>query len=70
MAYLYDGINAVSVSGNLLLGGLGIDDMFAQVGAGGTTSYLRDALGSTVGERVEVLALSQRTISIRLMATA
>ena len=49
-AYLYDGRSAAVVSGAQLLGSLNLDDQFAQINSGGTTGYLRDALGSTIGE--------------------
>ena len=45
--YLYDGANAATVSGSLILNGFGLDDRFAQVGSSGTTSFLIDSLGST-----------------------
>jgi len=45
--YLYDGMNAATVSGNAMIDGLGADDHFAQVAAANVTSYLVDALGST-----------------------
>jgi RHS repeat-associated protein len=49
-SYVYDGINPVAISGNLQLGSPNVDDVFARVGPAGTTSFLRDGLGSTVGE--------------------
>ena len=49
-SYVYDGINPVAISGNLQLGSPNVDDVFARVGSGGTTSFLRDGLGTTVGE--------------------
>ena len=47
--YLYDGANPATISGYMLLNGLGIDERFAETSAAGTSSYLSDALGSTVG---------------------
>jgi RHS repeat-associated protein len=49
-AYVYDGPNPVMMGGNLMLGTPSIDDQFAQVGASATTGYLRDGLGSAIGE--------------------
>ena len=46
--YLYDGLNAATVAGNFMLDGPGLDEMYAQVGSNATTSYVTDALGSTV----------------------
>jgi RHS repeat-associated protein len=46
--YLYDGMNSVLVNGNLMINGPGIDQVYAQVASGGTTSILTDALGSTL----------------------
>jgi RHS repeat-associated protein len=46
--YLYDGDNAATVSGNQILAGHGIDELYAQVGVSSTRSYLLDALGSTL----------------------
>jgi RHS repeat-associated protein len=49
-SYLYDGINPVTISGNLMLGSLNVDDIYAQISSAGTTSYLHDGLNSTVAE--------------------
>jgi len=46
--YLYDGQNPVGVNGSLMLEGLGADEYFARVSAGAVTSFLTDALGSTL----------------------
>jgi RHS repeat-associated protein len=46
--YLYDGFNPATVGGNQILAGQGLDDFYAQTSSGSTTSYLSDALGSTV----------------------
>jgi RHS repeat-associated protein len=47
--YLYDGGNPATISGYMLLNGLGIDERFAETSPAGTSSYLSDALGSTIG---------------------
>lgn len=57
-AYVYDGANAVMVGGNVMLGTPGIDDLFARVSSGATTGYLRDGLGSIIGETNSAGALS------------
>lgn len=46
--YLYDGQNPAMISSNQLLGGTGLDEIYAQINSGGATSYLRDGLNSTV----------------------
>jgi RHS repeat-associated protein len=46
--YLYDGLNPATIGGSQILAGQGLDDFYAQTSAGSTTSYLSDALGSTV----------------------
>ena len=46
--YLHDGLNPVTLSGNLQLSSQKLDEVFAQVSSGGTTSYLRDGLNSAV----------------------
>lgn len=46
--YLYDGENPATVSGNLILNGLGPDERYAEVGASATTSFLTDGLGSAI----------------------
>jgi len=52
-SFVYDGINLVQEqlgSGNAnYLTGLGIDETYSRTDSNGTTSYLTDALGSTVG---------------------
>jgi len=46
--YLYDGVNPVTVNSSLMLTGLSVDDYFARVSSGTVTSFLTDALGSTL----------------------
>jgi RHS repeat-associated protein len=46
--YLYDGGNAATAAGNFMLDGSGLDEIYAQVGSTATTSYVTDAIGSTV----------------------
>jgi RHS repeat-associated protein len=46
--YLYDGQNPAMISSNQLLAGAGLDEIYAQINSGGTTSYLRDGVNSTV----------------------
>jgi len=46
--YLHDGFNPVIVNSDFLLQGLGLDETYARINASGTTSYLTDALGSTL----------------------
>jgi len=46
--YLYDGANPATVAGNLMLAGPNLDDFYGQVSTSATTSYLKDALGSTI----------------------
>jgi len=48
--YLYDGLNPATIAGNLVLASDRIDEVFALISSSGTTSYLRDALGSTIAE--------------------
>jgi RHS repeat-associated protein len=45
--YLHDGLTPVTFNDDFLLSGRGLDDVYAQVAASGTMSYLSDALGST-----------------------
>ncbi len=47
-SYLHDRANPVLVNDEFLLAGLRVDEIFASITASGTTSYLTDALGSTV----------------------
>jgi RHS repeat-associated protein len=47
-AYLWDGYNAATTSGTLNLSGVGLDDSYAQVASGGTSSNLSDGNGNTV----------------------
>jgi RHS repeat-associated protein len=47
-AYSYDGLNPVKVNSDFLLGGQSLDERYARINSGGTTSYLTDALGSTL----------------------
>ena len=46
--YLHDGDNPVQVGGDVVLAGLELDEFYAQITAGIPTSYLHDALGSTL----------------------
>jgi RHS repeat-associated protein len=47
--YQYDGLNPVMLNGTrLMLEGLGIDQYFARINSGTATSFLTDALGSTI----------------------
>ncbi len=46
--YSYDGINPVTINSDFMLGGLSVDEVYARVNSTATTSYLTDALGSTV----------------------
>jgi RHS repeat-associated protein len=55
--YLYDGLNPVTMSGNLLLASGNLDEIYAQVGSSSTTSFLRDGVNSTA-------ALTSSTASI------
>jgi RHS repeat-associated protein len=45
--YLHDGLNPALVNDDFMLGGLGLDQTYASVSSSGTTSFVRDALGST-----------------------
>jgi len=47
--FLYDGWNPVTISGNFMLGGIGLDDIQAMVVSGTATSFLHDGVNSTVG---------------------
>ncbi len=47
-SYQYDGLNPVMVNGSLMLEGLGLDQYFARITSGTVTSFLTDALGSTI----------------------
>jgi RHS repeat-associated protein len=46
--YLYNGSNPAQISGTQILGGPGLDDVYAQVTSSATTSVLRDGLNDTV----------------------
>jgi RHS repeat-associated protein len=46
--YLYDGLNAATVAGSLMLDGPGLDEIYARVNGTAVTSFLTDALGSTL----------------------
>ena len=51
--FLYDGVNPVQETSGAtvlanILGGLGVDEYFTRTDAGGTRTFLADALGSTV----------------------
>lgn len=46
-SYLHDGSNPVTVNGSLMLAG-GVDEFYARITSGAATSYLTDALGSTL----------------------
>jgi RHS repeat-associated protein len=46
--YQYNGLNPVMVNGSLMLAGLGLDQNFARITSGTVTSFLTDALGSTL----------------------
>jgi RHS repeat-associated protein len=46
--YFYDGFNPATVSANVMLAGLNLDEIYAQITPSGTTSYLRDGENSTV----------------------
>ena len=46
--YLYDNLNPAAIAGNVALASGNLDELFAQIGSGGTTSYLRDGLNSAV----------------------
>jgi len=48
--YLYDGQNPAMISSNQLLAGSELDEIYAQINASGTTSYLRDGLNSAVAD--------------------
>lgn len=45
--YLHDWLNPLVTNGQLLLGGLGLDETYATIGPEGVTSRLFDGLGST-----------------------
>jgi RHS repeat-associated protein len=45
---LYDGQNPAMIASSQMLAGAGLDEIYAQISSGGTTSYLRDGLNSTV----------------------
>ena len=40
-----DGVNPVVVGSDLLLSAPGVDEIYARINSGGTTSFLRDARG-------------------------
>jgi len=44
--YTHDGSNPVVVDGDFLLSGFGFDEVYAQISASGSTSYVKDGLGS------------------------
>jgi RHS repeat-associated protein len=46
-SYLHDGMNPALVNNDLMLDGLGLDEIYARITSTGTTSYVSDALGST-----------------------
>jgi len=46
--YLYDGANPALISSTQILGGRGVDEVYAQVTSSGTTSLLRDSDNSTI----------------------
>jgi RHS repeat-associated protein len=48
--YLQDGLNPAAISGNVMLAGMGLDEVYGQITPGGATSYLRDGVNSTVAE--------------------
>jgi len=56
--YLYDGLNPATVSSSLVLASGNLDEIYALVGASGTTSYLRDGINNTA-----VLTSSSGTVS-------
>lgn len=45
--YLHDGLNPALVDDDFMLGGLGLDQTYARVSSSETTTFIRDALGST-----------------------
>jgi RHS repeat-associated protein len=47
-SYSYDGLNLATINGDFMLDGLGLDENYARVNSAGTTSYVTDALGSTI----------------------
>jgi RHS repeat-associated protein len=47
-SYVHDGYNPTTVSGNFLLQGSALDELYAQISSSGTTTLLSDALGTTV----------------------
>ncbi len=47
-AYLYDGLNPVTMGSNFMLAGAGLDEIYARINASGTTSFLRDGLNNTL----------------------
>ena len=48
--YLPDGANVAASSGNMMLNGLGLDELYGQVSPAGATSFLRDGINSTVAQ--------------------
>lgn len=46
--YLHDGADPITVNGALMLQGLGPDEFYARISGGTVTSFLADALGSTL----------------------
>jgi RHS repeat-associated protein len=46
--FAYDGWNLVTMGGNFMLAGPGLDDIQAMVSSGSATSFLRDGVNSTV----------------------
>ncbi len=47
-AYLYDGLNPVTMGSNFMLAGAGLDEIYARINGSGTTSFLRDGLNNTL----------------------
>jgi RHS repeat-associated protein len=47
-SYLHDGQNPVALNGTMFLEGPGLDEVYGKLASAGATSYLRDALGSTI----------------------
>jgi RHS repeat-associated protein len=47
-SYLHDGRNPVTVNGDFLLSGLGVDERYARISSSSTAEFLADALRSTV----------------------
>jgi RHS repeat-associated protein len=47
-SYSYDGLNPAMVNSDFMIDGLGLDETYARVNSAGTTSYVSDAVGSTL----------------------